>query len=332
VDLLKQEVGAWSQVWLRHPGAKAPWREEGCTVGPALPPLTPQILREAAGRFPAHKGYHGFCARWFLYLGDEALECICQLLMACERLGFWPETLQHALLHLIPKRGGGKRPIGLINGLCRLWEIARRSCVREWRAANWRKYDYGGKGRTSTDAVWLQSLYDEAMEASGLAAATMLLDLMKAFESVPLEHVWACGLRLGFPLGILRLSLEVCAFARHLTLEGVTAQGVYSLSAIMAGTSFATDLLFAVMIAPCDSLLEVWPSLNLSLVVDDLAVQAVGEKDDVPTIMLEASAAVIEDLAAMGCMVSKGERWLPGGKTVVTGTSPPGNGATPVRV
>jgi len=108
-DLLIRERHAWCQVWHRHMGAKAPWREGNLQpIGEALPPLTPAILREAARQFPARKGYSGCCARWFLYLEDSALEGVCRFLETCERTGLWPEAVKHAMLHLIPKRGGGQ--------------------------------------------------------------------------------------------------------------------------------------------------------------------------------------------------------------------------------
>ena len=65
---------------------------------------------------------------------------------------------------------------------------------------------------------------------------------------------------------ILRLSLEVCSFSRHLTLHGVTADGVSTLSAILAGTSFATDELFVVMAGVCDELQRVWPLADRKMV------------------------------------------------------------------
>jgi len=277
--------------------------------------LTPDILREAARAFPAKKGFSGCNARWVLYLGDEALWGVCRFLEACERNGLWPEAVRHAILHLIPKRGGGRRPIGLVDGLCRLWELARRPLVRRWRAEHTRKYDYGGRGRTSTDAVWLQALHDESAEVLGRASSTVLLDLCKAFESVPLERVWARGLAENFPVGVLRLALEVCSFTRHLTLEGVVSAGVSTLSAILAGTSFATDLLYLVMLEPCDRLeREFGPDLNLSLVVDDLAIQAVVPEAALQGAIVGATRMAVEDLTDIGCMVSIGGRWAPGGE------------------
>ena len=112
IDLLDQELDGWRQVWKRHQGVGTPWREErGQPVGDPLPPLTPTILREAAREFSPKKGYNGFNARWFLYLGDAALWGVCHFLEACERIGLWPEAVQHVMLHLIPKRGEENGPL-----------------------------------------------------------------------------------------------------------------------------------------------------------------------------------------------------------------------------
>ena len=44
---------------------------------------------------------------------------------------------------------------------------------------------------------------------------------------------------------ILRMSLEAFSFARHLTFKGLTAEeGIASLTAIIAGTTFAPDVLY----------------------------------------------------------------------------------------
>ena len=279
------------------------------------------MLREAAKGFPFKKGFSGWLARWFLFLSDAALQGICEFFHTCERLGLWPGAVRHAMLHLIPKREGGERPIGLVDGLCRLWELVRRPLMRAWRADTWRKYDYGARGRQSTDAVWLQSLFDEAA-VEDQATITVLLDLAKAFESVPLSEAWSRGLSLGMPPAILRLALEVCSFTRHLVLQGEVTEGVQTFSAILAGTSFATDILYAVFVGPCDRLQECWPSLNLSLVVDDLALQAPGKKHEVGSVAAGATEQIMLELREIGFMVSAGDVWSPGGKTTAVGSCP----------
>ena len=69
-------------------------------------------------------------------------------------------------------------------------------------------------------AVWKESLRSEAAAAKGLSSGAVLIDLVKAFEMVRLELVWYAGIRLGFPVAILRLILESFAFDRRLKCGG----------------------------------------------------------------------------------------------------------------
>ena len=119
-------------------------------------------------------------------------------------------------------------------------------------------------------AVWRQALYDEYAVSTedGDApevSATGLVDLTKAFESIPLWRVWLAGVKYRFPLPILRLALEICCFERHLTYRQHVGQGILSYTAILAGTSAATDLLFLVMVDPCDATLSKWPGSQIDL-------------------------------------------------------------------
>ena len=100
-----------------------------------MPPLTSQVLRSAAKTFKRRIGLgcDSVHPRAFAWLSDAALQGIADLLTAIEELGFWPGTIGHILIALIPKAGGGKRPIGLLSGLVRLWERARRLIVQSWR-------------------------------------------------------------------------------------------------------------------------------------------------------------------------------------------------------
>ena len=146
-----------------------------------------------------------------------------------------------ALVHLIPKSSGGTRPIGLVQGLCRLWEAARRPLMVAWRTGMRRTWDNGAKGNTMSMALWLQSLWDEwAQGQDQQSAATTLIDLQKAFESVLLSRLWANGVMLGVPLQLLRLSLEMQGFLRHLVFSTVAdPRGIETHTAILAGTAFA---------------------------------------------------------------------------------------------
>ena len=62
--------------------------------------------------------------------------------------------------------------------------------------------------------------------ARGLAAASVLIDLVKAFEMVRLELVWLAGISLGFPPVILRLVLEAFfdQFARDIRMGPISSR------------------------------------------------------------------------------------------------------------
>ena len=90
-------------------------------------------------------------------------------------------------------------------------------------------------GRTSEGAALHQSFLDEAAKTDGLAFAAALMDLAKAFERVALHHVWAGGIRHGFPLRILKLILEAFASAPRLSYQGSIFEAVLTLSAVLVG-------------------------------------------------------------------------------------------------
>ena len=269
--------------------------------------------------FKPNKGYLGVNIRWFLQLTTEQLEHIAGLLNAMEATGMWPEVVRHTLVNLLLKPTGDRRPIGLVDGLLKLWEGARKPWVQAWRSRMNRRYDSSSRGKRITDALWRQSLANEAAVATGQSASTALLDLVKAYEQLDLTQAWVNGLAMGFPLVILRMALEAFTFARHLTFLGLTAEaGCPSLTALLAGTTFALDILFLVVAPTCDALEHSWPTLRINLVVDDLALQVTGETSEVATTILHVVDDAMDRLTALGSEVSKGQPWQPGGKTTIT--------------
>ena len=54
----------------------------------------------------------------------------------------------------------------------------------------------------------------EVASGRGMVTATMLLDLIKAFETARLALIWRAGARLGFPKALLRLTLRTCQLAQ----------------------------------------------------------------------------------------------------------------------
>ena len=131
--------------------------------------------------------------RAFGWLSDQLLEKLAEMLEAAEKVGCWPEQLEEALIHLIAKEAGGKRPIGLVTALPRIWARVRRAQVNKWRSENARNYNWMTKGRGAGRAVWVQSVLEEAARQRGLESGSVLIGLIKAFDHLLLAEIWKAG-------------------------------------------------------------------------------------------------------------------------------------------
>ena len=135
------------------------------------------------------RGHDEYHPRWYALLSEECRPEIAAFLNRLDEIGCWPEQLRQTLIKLIPKPKGGKRPIGLLTALVRLWERMRIREVRAWKAAAFRDYNWAPRRRSAQDAVWRQSVHCEAAAWRKHDAIADLYDLEKAYERVPLENV-----------------------------------------------------------------------------------------------------------------------------------------------
>ncbi len=123
-----------------------------------------------------------------------------------------------------------------------------------------------------------------------------MLDLQKAFEHIPLERVWRSGVKHGYPLGVLRMVLECCAFQRRLLLRGATSAAALTLTAVAAGLSFATDCLQLVLMDTMDNIVRAFPALRLCVYIDDVAMHRTGSEGEVASDIAAATRMCIDNL------------------------------------
>eukprot|EP00969_Alexandrium_andersonii_P080223 3535368-Alexandrium_andersonii.AAC.1 len=73
-------------------------------------------MRRAALTFPAGTGlgWDKCHPRAILRCSEAALLALIRLLVCCERLGAWPQSIGCIIIVLLPKPDGGRRPIGLL--------------------------------------------------------------------------------------------------------------------------------------------------------------------------------------------------------------------------
>jgi hypothetical protein len=200
------------------------------------------------------------------------------ILLACEEEGMWPDAIELVLIALLPKPDGGFGPIGLLPTTPRIWMRARRQASKRWEEENKRPYLYAGKGMGANVAAWKQAaLAEHAASLRHLTSyAQALLDLVKAFDKVPLWLRIREAIALKYPLRLLRLSIATYRLKRTIRIGKVISKDVFARCGITAGSGFATTEMRLVMIRAVDRALTFHRTITPTLFVDDLAAEVCG--------------------------------------------------------
>ena len=158
------EANSWASLWNEG--------RPGCRGEPIVDPTIPDALRvhefrKAALTFPTHtgRGADNIAPRAIARLSDALLSCLCWILHLVEVQGTWPEVVKLVLIVLLPKRDGGRRPIGLLPTIVRIWMRARACIARRWEAQCSMPAFYGGTGMGAQRAAWQIAFRAEAAAA-----------------------------------------------------------------------------------------------------------------------------------------------------------------------
>ncbi len=172
----------------------------------------------------------------------------------------------------------------------------RAPLIQQWRLRHARPFNWAAPGRNAEMAVWEQSLIDEAAANKGWCSASTLIDLVKAFEHIPLEVLWRKAKSHGFPLRLMCLVLELCAAPRRLVYKGAVSEATATLSAVVAGLVAAIDLMHLMVVDALDALRRDFPRLRLVGYVDDLTLHRTGEEEEVREEIETATARLVREL------------------------------------
>ena len=130
-DVVQADLADWRKVWEALPDlAAAPWRKVQWTSAEEerLEPITLDKFRRVARSFKAKTGVglDEITPNQFAWLSDELIGAMLRLYGEIEKQAVWPQQLSTALIHLIPKDTGGRRPIGIIASFARIWMKCRK--------------------------------------------------------------------------------------------------------------------------------------------------------------------------------------------------------------
>ena len=144
-------------------------------------------------------------------------------------------------------------------------------------------------------AAWKQSMTAEVAATADhkVQYAQALLGLVKAFDRFPLWLLVREAIALGYPLRVLRLSVAVYKLGRVIRIGGVVPHSVWAVRGITAGSGFATSEMRLIMMRAVDTAVRLFPRVNPTLFVDDLAADMTGPSKHVE----EQLGGFIEEMA-----------------------------------
>ena len=294
----------WAELWEADATYRSPALAEA--DGEVLKPLTAADILLAAKSFPAATGVgaDAISPRALTRLPQELLEELASLLMLAEDTGDWSTAVALVLIVLLPKDGGGYRPIGLFPTLIRVWMRARASVARDWEELTASPSQYGSKGMGAQRAAWTAAFSAETATESGNDHAAILLDLVKAFEMISHDELVTAAKKHGFSLKVLRLSLAAYRLARSIGIDEVFSSTVNATRGITAGSGFATTELRLLLVDLMFDLRKLWP-VGVKLYVDDLTISAQGKPSSVVKHLTAATDHAIDKFTRLGLEVSK---------------------------
>ena len=116
---------------------------------------------------------------------------------------------------------------------------------------------YAGPGKGADVASWRQAARAEhARTMEGVHYAAIFLDLVKAFERVPHDHLVRFAKKSGYPLVLLRLGMAAYRLLRRVGVDGVYSREVVATRGITAGSVFATVELRVIMLEIFDDIVK----------------------------------------------------------------------------
>ena len=138
------------------------------------------------------------------------------------------------------KVDGGRRPLVLLPSLIRLWEAARHSVLDRWQRSTAKEWDatrmVGGAEEAAWEALIMHEAGDGGAGGAEVAGASVVMDLVKAFETVSLKTAWQWCIHWGMNPTVLAVVFNYFSFQRRVLVDGCASRPVATVTAIPAGS------------------------------------------------------------------------------------------------
>ena len=222
-------------------------------------------------------------------LSDEGLEVLALLYELLERVGHLPSQQRFLTIFLLGKPSGGTRPIGLFTAFYRLWAKVRQEDAAAWAADNDMPFFAAGKGRSTTDPVWRQSVRNQLSKSYKQHVASLCWDFRKFYETVSHERMIQQAEKHGYPLALAKVAVNAYKMERSVTYQTHAAEGVYPSRGIVAGDSLSDTLVKLYYFEPLCGFAARHRSTELDVYFDDIQLAVRGSRTNVKRDLLAAA-------------------------------------------
>ena len=180
----------------------------------------------------------------------------------------------------------------------RLRHVDRAGCVSP------ADFEHGGvKGRSALDAAWNASLEGEiGGNSSGKGSGTILLDLSKCYERVPLEALGKAAVAEGWPGRVVAMALGQYSSVRFVSVAGATVPAGNATCGMIPGCALAVRFLGSYLKAPIKRAIRraARGRARIRTYVDDLRISVEGTPEEVAEILTAFLLALKEELEQLG--------------------------------
>ena len=249
------------------------------------------------------------------HLPYEIMRPFASVLTGVQRFMHWPIQVILNLGSLIPKpHSHGQRPISKTPFLYRIWCILRNGIIKQWDATNTPSWDTASPGHSAETAAGSRLWLMELAHLSGNAAAALLWDLDKFFDTINLHDVRRIAVDFGYPRRELALALSMHRAPRLLQMAGISSCAILPLLSILQGCTHSSRFAKLVTWRPIEragkdvqDIRDVDRSLarvSSSTFVDDVAQLAIGSRSAVSRALTIAGISFVASVKRFRLAIS----------------------------
>ena len=292
VDLFRMFSHAWSTRWHRHEATPSSrWQlvetfiDTHVPQGPVMPyhPITVDEWKDCIRRKKksAAVGPDGWSREDLLALPDDLTQGVLQVLTAAEAGSPWPQSIMTGLIHSLQKTAtasqvGHYRPITLCSLIYRVWSSIRsRQLLHHFLDQTPTAVSGNVPGRTTKHLWYTIQLQIEKAQSLGEPQSGCVVDLVKAFNLLPGEPLFAACVRLGAPGPVVRGWLQaLIQLERRFIIRGGASDPVRSATGYPEGCGLSVVAMLATNIVASHWLRVHQPQVCIHSFVDNIELTA----------------------------------------------------------